>query len=67
MIQTARFAAAAAPAFDTRNKLLPSNSLALQATIGWQKDRLSVGAGIGGRVGGDYKALEGQVSVRWAF
>ena len=67
VIQTARFAAAAAPAFDTRNELLPRNSLGLQATIGWQKDHLSIGAGIGGRAGGDYKALEGQVSVRWAF
>lgn len=65
--QTARFATTAGPAFDTRNRLLPRNSLGLQTALGWQKDQLSVSAGLGGRVGDGYKAWEGQVSLQWAF
>lgn len=66
--QTARFAAAPGVPFQSRNAVLPRNSLGLRAGLAWQRsESFSVGAGLGGRLGSGYRSLEGQLALRWAF
>lgn len=68
VMQTARFAAWPAAAFDTTNAILPRDSLALRAGLTWQRtERFSLGVDLGGRLGNGYKSVEGQLSARWAF
>ena len=68
VVQTAHFAAMPAVSFESRNAVLPRNSLGLRAGVTWRRgERFSVGAGLGGRLGGGYKSVEGQLALRWAF
>lgn len=68
VVQAARFAAWPDASFESMNTVLPRNSMSLQAGLAWRaSDRLSVGADLGGRFGDGYKALEGHLSMRWAF
>lgn len=68
VVQTAAFAAMPGATFESRNAVLPRNSASLRAGLTWQRnERMSLGASLGGRLGGGYKAVEGQVSLRWAF
>lgn len=68
MVQTASFAAMPGSTFQSRNDVLPRNSVGLRAGLTWQRsERFSVGAGLGGRLGSGYTSLQGQVSLRWAF
>ncbi|PLC51838.1 autotransporter [Pollutimonas subterranea] len=66
--QTARFAAWPAAAFESTNAVLPRDSLALRVGVDWKRsERFSTGIDLGGRLGNGYKALEGQLSMRWRF
>jgi len=48
--------------------VLPRNSVGLRAGLNWQRgERFTVGAGLGGRLGGGYKSLQGNVALRWTF
>lgn len=68
VVQTASFAAMPGSTFQSRNDVLPRNSVGLRAGLTWQRsERFSVGAGLGGRLGSGYTSLQGQVSLRWAF
>src|SRR5690606_29864961 len=68
VVQTVRFAAWPAASFESRNAILPRDSLGLHAGLTWKRDeRLAVGVELGGRAGNGYTALEGQLSARWAF
>lgn len=68
VVQTARFAAAPAIAFESVNAVVPRNSANLRAGLVWRRSEgFSVGAGLNGRVGDGYRSLDGQLSLRWAF
>lgn len=71
VLQDARFAGAAsasAASFNSKNAVLPRNSLGLRTSLQWQhSQRFSIGAGLGGRLGDGFKSIEGQLSVRWLF
>lgn len=68
VVQTARFATAPGASFQSRNAVLPQDSLGLRAGVTWQRsERLSVGAGLSGRLGDGYKSVEGQLALRWMF
>lgn len=68
VVQDARFAAMPDYSFQSRNDVLPRNSVGLRAGLNWQRgERFTVGAGLGGRLGGGYKSLQGNVALRWTF
>lgn len=54
--------------FDTRNSVLPRNTMSLRTGLTWQRsERLSIGAGLSSQLGSGYSSLQGQVNLRWAF
>jgi len=66
--QNAAFAVWPAASFETTNAVLPRNSASLRAGLNWQRSaRYTVGAELGGLWGSGYKALQGQLSMRWTF
>ena len=69
LTQAARFAIASTDtAFNTRNSVLPRDTMSLRAGLTWQRsERLSIGTGISSQFGGGYSSLQGQVNLRWAF
>src|SRR5690606_3268910 len=55
-------------AFDTRNSVLPRDTLGLRAGLTLQRsERLSIGADLRSQLGSGYSSLQGQVNLRWAF
>lgn len=69
LTQAARFAIASTDtAFNTRNSVLPRDTMSLRAGLTWQRsERLSIGTGISSQFGGGYSSLQGQMNLRWAF
>lgn len=68
VVQTARFAAGPAASFESKNAVSSRNSMGLRAGLAWRlSDSFSVGTALAGRLGNGYKALEGQLSMRWSF
>lgn len=68
VVQSARFSAAPDVSFKAVNAVLPRDSMSLRAGVAWQRgDRFAVGLDLGGRVGGGYRSVDGQMTMRWAF
>ena len=66
--QTARFEARPDVSLVSVNTLAPRDTLGLRAGLDWRRgDRASVGLEVGGRLGGGYRAVDGQLKLRWAF
>lgn len=66
--QTAAFEVWPAASFQTTSAVLPRNGASLHAGLNWQRSvRYTVSAELGGRWGSGYKALQGQLSMRWTF
>lgn len=67
-VQHARFAAFPAIPLQSRNEVVPRNSLGLKASLNYQPNaRVSVGAAVTGQLGGGYREVRGELRVRWAF
>lgn len=69
LTQAAQFAIASTDtSFNTRNSVLPRDTMSLRAGLTWQRnERLSIGTGISSQFGGGYSSLQGQMNLRWAF
>ncbi|WP_276807847.1 autotransporter outer membrane beta-barrel domain-containing protein [Castellaniella defragrans] len=66
--QTARFDAQPAVSFASVNTWVPRDTLGLRAGLDWRRgERVSVGLELGGQTGGGYRAIDGQLKLRWAF
>ncbi|MGB3425204.1 MAG: hypothetical protein WBF84_13755, partial [Castellaniella sp.] len=50
------------------NTWLPRDTLGLRAGLDWQRsERVTLGLELGGQVGGGYRAVDGQLKLRWAY
>ncbi|WP_394061479.1 autotransporter domain-containing protein [Alcaligenes sp. WGS1538] len=69
LTQAARFAIAPTDtAFDTRNRVLPRDTMGLGAGLTWHRsEHLSIGADLSSQLGSGYSSLQGQVNLRWMF
>lgn len=68
IIQTARFDARPDVSLRSVNTWLPRDTLGLRAGLDWHRsERVSLGMELGGRIGGGYRAVDGQIKLRWAF
>jgi len=69
LTQAARFAIAPTDtAFDTRNRVLPRDTMGLRAGLTWHRsEHLSIGADLSSQLGSGYSSLQGQVNLRWVF
>lgn len=66
--QRARFAAQPDVVLDSVNTLVPRDTLGLRAGLDWQhSDRVTVGLALGAQLGGGYRAVDGQLNVRWVY
>lgn len=66
--QTARFDAQPHVSLLSVNTWLPRDTLGLRAGLDWQRsERVSLGLELGGQLGGGYRAVDGQLKLRWAF
>ncbi len=66
--QTARFDAQPDVSLRSVNTWLPRDTLGLRAGLDWQRsERVSLGLELGGQMGGGYRAVDGQLRLRWAF
>lgn len=54
--------------FDTRNSVLPRDTIGLKMGLSWQRsESLSIGTSLSSQIGSGYSSLQGQVNLRWAF
>ncbi len=69
LTQAAHFAIASTDTrFNTRNSVLPRDTMSLRAGLTWQRsERLTIGTDISSQFGVGYSSLQGQVNLRWAF
>ncbi|MFC4297671.1 autotransporter domain-containing protein [Castellaniella hirudinis] len=66
--QTARFDAQPDVSLRSVNTWLPRDTLGLRAGLDWQRsERVTLGLELGGQAGGGYRAVDGQLKLRWAF
>lgn len=68
LTHAARFVITPGTDFNTRNAILPRDTLGLRAGLAWQRsERLTVGADLTSQMGNGYRSLQGQLNLRWAF